>query len=130
MKLLLDTKALILFDTSPNLLPAKALANIRSRKNQVFVSDISAWEISIKYNLGKLPQAAPLFKSYQSSLRIYGFEVLPFQTEHALMAGGAITPHQDPFDRALVAQAILKDLTLVTNDSQLIHLPNLKTLWN
>jgi PIN domain nuclease of toxin-antitoxin system len=129
MNLLLDTKALILFDTSPNLLPARTLMNIRNRKNRVFVSDITAWEISIKFNIGKLPQAAPLYKSYRSSLQIYGFEVLRFSTEHALMAGGAITPHQDPFDRALVAQAILEDLTLVTNDSQLINLPDLKTLW-
>ncbi len=129
MNLLLDTHTLIVFDTAPKLLPTRVKKVIRDKKNRVFVSDVSAWEISIKFNIGKLPQVAPLYKSFQASLQIYSFESLAFTTEHALLAGQAITPHQDPFDRALVAQAMLEDLVFVTNDAKLTSLAGLTILW-
>lgn len=129
MKYLLDTHTLLMYDNAPNELPKRVKLVVQDRKNQIFVSDITAWEISIKCNIGKLPQAEPLLGSFRATLLVYSFERLGFNTEHALLAGTALTPHSDPFDRALVAQALLENLVLITKDSKIQQVARLKTFW-
>jgi PIN domain nuclease of toxin-antitoxin system len=80
------------------------------------VSAASAWEISTKVRLGKLPGAIEVGAELPAILREQNFEPLPITIAHAVRAGNLPGPHRDPFDRMLVAQAQDEDLALVSND--------------
>ena len=95
----------------------------------MYVSAVTAWELAIKYRLGKLPSAAPLLKNYHASLARYGFRELPFGSSHALAEQRLSSAHKDPFDRALVAQALLEDLQLVSNDPEVAGFTEIDVLW-
>ena len=126
---LLDTHTLFWFDTDPTRLSAAGLAVIKNRQNTVLVSSISAWELAIKHRLGKLPNAHPLLESYHASLSRYGFSELSFTSHHALAERTLSAPHKDPFDRALAAQALTENLTLITNDPEVQRFAEVTTLW-
>ncbi len=116
MKLLLDTHILLWWlEDSPSL--SKKIAQIISdRKNLVFVSAATAWEISIKQALGKIEAPDDL----EAALLANGFQALPIAISHALLAGQLPPHHNDPFDRLLVAQAKIEELVLVTRDQKQI----------
>ncbi|MCP4361772.1 MAG: type II toxin-antitoxin system VapC family toxin [Chloroflexi bacterium] len=116
MNLLLDTHAFLwAIDDNPKL-SQRARAAIVDGNNVVFVSAATAWEISIKKGIGKLkvPQG-----DYLEELRLHRFTPLNITTEHALAIDGLPHHHKDPFDRMLVAQAKVENLTLVTHDPKL-----------
>lgn len=129
MRLLLDTHTLFWLDTDPSRLSSTAQGAVRDRQNEIYVSAITAWELSIKYRLGKLPSAAPLLDSYHASLARYGFRELPLSSSHALAERSLSSPHKDPFDRALVAQALLEELRLVSNDPEIAGFAEINVLW-
>lgn len=85
---------------------------IADAESAVFVSAASAWEISIKKSLGKLEAPADLARQ----LERHRFQALSISVAHALAAGSLPRLHDDPFDRMLIAQARLEDLTIVTRD--------------
>ena len=116
MRLLLDTHALLWWQTGDDRLSARARAAIADEANEILVSAASAWEIATKARLGKLasvPQAAARFAEL---VRADGFLALPITQAHALRADGYAPPHRDPFDRMLAAQSELESVPLVTND--------------
>lgn len=129
MRLLLDTHTLFWLDTDPSRLSSTALGIVRDRRNQVYVSAVTAWELSIKHRLGKLPSAEPLLDNYHASLARYGFRELPLSSSHALAERSLSSPHKDPFDRALVAQALLEELRLVSNDPKVAGFAEINVLW-
>lgn len=129
MNLLLDTHVLLWLDTDPARLSPKATALIRNRQNTVFVSAISVWELAIKHRIGKLPSAAPLLTDYHASMTHYGFTQLPFTALHGLTEYDLQTPHKDPFDRALIAQAKHENLTLVSRDAAINQAAEVKVVW-
>lgn len=88
---------------------------IAGPENQVFVSAISVWEIEIKTTLGKLS----LDFTSEDLMRAGEFLALDFTFEHARVAGQLPRHHHDPFDRALVAQAMTENMVLLTPDRQL-----------
>jgi PIN domain nuclease of toxin-antitoxin system len=110
-------------------IPDKTLALLRDTSTSVYVSSMTAWEISIKYSLGKLPEAKSLFENYQQRLAEYSFTELPFYTHHALLAGRLESLHKDPFDRALAAQALSNKLTLVSQDEAFKAFAELEVIW-
>jgi PIN domain nuclease of toxin-antitoxin system len=83
-----------------------------SRAELVYVSAASAWEVAIKQALGKLRLPESFAKGVDDS----GFARLAVEFEHAALAGALPPHHEDPFDRLLIAQSQLEDLTLVTHD--------------
>jgi PIN domain nuclease of toxin-antitoxin system len=99
----------------PRLSP-KAQSSISRLGNELYVSVISIWEAATKYRSGKLPEAAPLVNGPTRVLSALQLSPLPLQLEHARLAGTLVSPHKDPFDRMLAAQALLEGLTLVSND--------------
>jgi PIN domain nuclease of toxin-antitoxin system len=129
MTLLLDTHVLLWYSISPEKIPEKTLALLRNSENQIYISSMTAWEISIKYNLGKLPEAKSLFENYPQRLAEYRFTELPFYTHQALLAGELESTHKDPFDRALVAQALSHKLTVVSQDQAFKTFNELNILW-
>jgi PIN domain nuclease of toxin-antitoxin system len=127
--LLLDTHVLLWYSITPEKIPDKTLALLRDTSTQVYVSSMTAWEISIKYNLGKLPEAKSLFENYQQRLAEYSFTELPFYTHHALLAGRLESSHKDPFDRALAAQALTNKLIMVSQDEAFKTFSELEVIW-
>ena len=127
--LLLDTHALIWYSVDPERLPESVLERLRDTERRIFVSSISAWEISIKVRLGKLPQAQTLYENFHLRLTQYGFSELPFTSVHALAEGGLEHLHKDPFDRALAAQAVSEQLVLVSSDEVFTGVPTLSVWW-
>ena len=113
MNLLLDTHAFLwAIDNDPQL-SQKAREAIINGNNVVFVSAATAWEISIKKAIGKLQVPNG---DYLEELKVHRFTPLAITTEHALAVENLPSHHKDPFDRILVAQAQLENLTLVTRD--------------
>jgi PIN domain nuclease of toxin-antitoxin system len=126
---LLDTHTFFWLDTEPERLTQRALALIRNRSTHVHVSPITAWELSIKHALGKMPKAGPLLEHYHETLARYGFSELPFTSVHALLAGRLEGKHKDPFDRALVAQAVSEQMLLITNDEAFQRFADVRVFW-
>jgi len=116
VRLLLDTHILIWWLKDDLLLPARARALIAERRNQVFVSPMSLWEMAIKSQLGKLKANVD---DVRGAVLHSGFQPLPFTLDHAAAVARLPHHHRDPFDRALVAQALLEPLTLLTHDESL-----------
>jgi len=115
-RLLLDTHVLLwwLFDAPQLSKVARKL--IASRRNEVYVSSASLWEIAIKQRDGKLTGAESYLESFRAVNVEAGLRELSISHAHAVVAGGLIWPHKDPFDRMLVAQSRSEDLVLVTKD--------------
>ena len=110
MRLLLDTHVLIWWDEGAKL-HRDADRAIRSAE-QVYVSAVAGWEIAIKTALGRL---RPL-RSVAEAVLDSGFEELPVRLRHADALRTLPLHHRDPFDRVLVAQALVDGLTIVTRD--------------
>jgi PIN domain nuclease of toxin-antitoxin system len=117
MRLLLDTHALVWWWTNDPRLPVPARAVIADPDSIVYVSAVSAWEITTKHRVGKWPEVGRLIAEYASLLRRSRFQALPISMEHAHRAGGLPGPHRDPFDRMLIAQGGLEALPIVTADA-------------
>lgn len=112
MKLLLDTHIVLWWLDDDPKLPKAALDAIRTERHQVFISAASAWEMSVKRALGKLRGPSDL----ESVLELRDVLPLDVSIPHAVAAGTLPRHHADPFDRMLVAQAQIEELTLVTVD--------------
>jgi len=80
------------------------------------VSAASAWEIATKVRLGRLDLAADIVEDFPAYLEQERFESLSVTTGHGIRAGLLPGPHQDPFDRMLIAQALQEGLVIVSND--------------
>lgn len=90
---------------------------IRDPNHQILVSSASAWKISTKYRIGKLPEAKQLLETYHQTLHKARFVELSITTAHALRAGSLPISHPDPFDRMLIAQAELEKIPIITYDN-------------
>ena len=119
MRLLLDTHILLWLTLKPELLPPALAELLGNEAHQLTVSAASAWEISIKYHIGKLPEAAPLIADFEGAVASLSAGLLAIDHHHALRAGALDWPHRDPFDRVLVAQAQVEGLRLVTLDEHI-----------
>jgi PIN domain nuclease of toxin-antitoxin system len=114
LRVLIDTHLLLWALASPSKLSSKTRQRIES--SEVFASAASIWEISIKSALGKL-QANPA--EVLAGIEPAGFDHLPVAAEHAAKVAELPHLHQDPFDRLLVAQALVENMTLLTDDEAL-----------
>lgn len=114
-RLLLDTHALVWALSDVERLGESARAAIVDLRNDVFVSAVTAWEITVKRERGHL-RAPPNLASAVEERR---FTHLPLTFEHAEHAGTLPMHHRDPFDRFLIAQARMEGLILVTRDQRI-----------
>ena len=119
MRILLDTHTFLWWVADSSRLSAIAYDLIVAPENPVFVSAASAWEIATKYRIGKLPEAARVALDVAGVIADQGFEELPITVADAERAGRLPGPHRDPFDRMLAAQAIGRNLALVSKDTVL-----------
>lgn len=129
MRLLLDTHTVLWALAEPARLSPRAADLIRAPANDVFVSAVSAWEVATKHRLGKFPHAGPIIAAYAANLAMLRARELSILSSHAVLAGGLVVPHRDPFDRMLAAQSLLEGLPLLTNDSAFKLFPDVETIW-
>jgi PIN domain nuclease of toxin-antitoxin system len=115
MNVLLDTHVALWAITDSPKLSQKAREIIQSSKSTVWVSAASVWEIAIKYALGRgdMPVSSQEAMTY---FRESGYRFLPVEAEHAATVQDLPAHHQDPFDRILVAQALVEPMRLMTAD--------------
>ena len=116
MRLLLDTHAFLWWLAGDERLSVDAREAIGEELEPIFVSAASMWEISTKHRLGKLLAASAIVGDLAGVIEGQGFVGLPITIRHGQAAGASPGPCRDPFDRMLIAQAMLDDLTLVSNE--------------
>jgi len=112
---LLDTHVLLDLLTAPRRVGRDVRTLLEDPLNGVVASAASAWEIAIKASLGRLRVADDL----EAELALEGISPLEITLSDALRAGALPRHHNDPFDRMLVAQALSREMTLVTRDAML-----------
>jgi PIN domain nuclease of toxin-antitoxin system len=116
VRLLLDTHAFLWWLAGDEALSTAAKTAIADERNSIFFSAASAWEIAVKHRIGKLPAVAAIIADLDAVIADQGFIGLVISLRHGLAAGTLPGPHRDPFDRMLVAQAMLENLVLVSNE--------------
>ena len=116
VRLLLDTHALLWWFSDDPALPKSCRKLIVQPDNSIFVSAVSAWEIATKFRLGRLSSASDLVQDFGGYLDREKFLSLPVSYDHGVRAGMLPGPHQDPFDRMLIAQAEIEKLFIVSNE--------------
>jgi PIN domain nuclease of toxin-antitoxin system len=117
MRLLLDTHAFLWFIMgSPNL-SAGARALIEDGANERFLSAASLWEMAIKVSTGKLTLSAPFDVLITDQLGLNGIETLGIEVAHTSVVSTLPFHHRDPFDRLLVAQAIIEGMPIISVDA-------------
>lgn len=119
MKLLLDTHTFLWWITDDARLSDTARKAIAERNNEVFFSAVSAWELAIKAGIGKLQLKENLSQFVHEHVLKNQFTPLPLSLDHALRVRNLPPHHQDPFDRALIAQAQVEGHCLVSRDSDI-----------
>ena len=98
---------------------SKQIGQAVNPNNNLFFSAASFWEICIKMSLGKLSLKRGWFKTIQEEIRINAIQWLPVEMGHCLELTKLPFHHQDPFDRMLIAQAMVEDLQLLSRDGRL-----------
>ena len=116
MNLLLDTHVALWAIADSERLPARARELISAPTTTVWISAATLWEIAVKHALGRgdMPVSATQALAW---FRESGYRILPVEAEHALAVEALPAHHRDPFDRILIAQALVEPLRLMTHDA-------------
>ena len=115
MRYLIDTHIFIWWLKDDKRLKSSVKDVLQSKNNQVFVSTVSALEMSIKNSKRKLILRTTVKRSFEIS----GFEVISINLNHAIELGKLPLYHKDPFDRILISQARVENLTFITGDEKI-----------
>ena len=116
MRLLLDTCTFLWLALNPENVSTKVRDVFENRTNTLFFSAASAWEITIKHQLGRMGLPVPPNIYIPARAVIYDLEMIDIRMPHALLAGSLPLHHKDPFDRMLIAQAKIEELIVMTPD--------------
>jgi PIN domain nuclease of toxin-antitoxin system len=128
VKVLLDTCTFLWVISGSDELSARARNLVADPGNEVLLSVASAWEIGVKYALGKLPLPDEPLRFVPSERVRHGIASLPIDETAALNVARLPALHRDPFDRMLVSQAVLGGYTILTPDRQIAQYPA-ATAW-
>lgn len=116
MRLLFDTQCWLWLLVAPERFSDPVREQLADQDVEILLSAASAWEIAIKYALGKLALPAPPSLYVPSRMRSSGTTGLPVQHEHALHVASLPAHHRDPFDRLIIAQAQVEKLPILSAD--------------
>lgn len=128
MRLLLDTATFLWVIIDAPELSAQARQLFADPGNEVYLSSVSAWEIALKYALGRLPLPEPPERFVPAQRKQHGIDALPLGEDAALHLARLPLLHKDPFDRMLVCQAVVDALVILTPD-ELINQYPVRTMW-
>ncbi|MBK0383687.1 type II toxin-antitoxin system VapC family toxin [Pedobacter sp. SD-b] len=115
MALLIDTQVIIWLENNPNKF-SKETKRILSIEDVVYFSHASIWEMSIKLKIGKLFLDENLEKFFLNFQNTYKFQPLPIKQSHIYQTEQLDLHHKDPFDRLIVAQSMIENLSIVSSD--------------
>jgi PIN domain nuclease of toxin-antitoxin system len=127
VRLIVDTHVLLWAAAEPARLPAGVRARLEAPDHTVLFSAASIWEIAIKVQIGRLPPEAAPDAVAAAAVRM-GFAEIPVNSGHAAAVTRLPLHHRDPFDRLLIAQALLEPATLLTADRALTQYSELVEL--
>ena len=119
MDILLDTHTVLWFFEADERLSETAIDAICDAENNKYVSIATLWEISIKHSIGKLKLDGGI-ENFVDTIHKNGFILLDIIPEHVSTVANLPLIHRDPFDRMLVAQAMVENISIVTADSEII----------
>lgn len=128
MKVLLDTHALLWSVTGDKRLGQKARQTFLDPDNRLFFSMAGVWELCIKMSLGKIFLEDGWFDILQRDMNTNAIAWLPIETRHCRKVAVLPFHHRDPFDRMLVAQAIVDDMCLLSRDNRLAEYA-VRVIW-
>jgi PIN domain nuclease of toxin-antitoxin system len=128
MTLLLDACSFLWMALGSPELSSTAREHIEDPGNDLFLSVVSAWEITVKYGLGKLRLPRPSEVLIPELRRDYGVGSLELDEEAVLHLRRLPALHKDPFDRMLITQALVHGITILTPDPLIRQYP-VRTLW-
>jgi len=128
VRALLDTHTFLWWNIDDPQLSPIARDFIVDRRNELYFSAASAWEIAIKAGRGKLVLPEPPEKYVATRLALHRIHALPIQLSHALRVYELPELHRDPFDRLLVVQSQMEDLPILTADEN-IRRYSVETIW-
>ena len=129
MKLLLDTHAFLWWVAASGELSRKARSAVGSARNECFVSVASGWEIAIKVSLGKLRIEGALERFLPEQLAANGFRPLAIDLKHAARVATLPFHHRDPFDRLVIAQAMVECVPILSGDRLFDAYP-IRRIWD
>jgi len=129
MKGLLDTHTFLWWNMGSPELSETAKQFIANPENDVFVSAVTSWEITIKFVKGKLTLPEEPDSYIPNRLDLHRFNVLPIQISHTIETGNLPKIHSDPFDRLLIAQSHLEKMPMLTKDSEIIKYKTAEYIW-
>jgi len=116
VRLLLDTHAFLWFLLDDPKLSAKADALISDPNNDIEVSPASYWEIAIKISLNKYSLPEPYQVFMEREIASNDFRILPIEPKHTSALTNMPFHHRDPFDRLIIAQAMVENIAVVSGD--------------
>jgi PIN domain nuclease of toxin-antitoxin system len=116
MRCLIDTQSLIWYVDQDHLLSSSAHVAITDPANDLLLSAASVWEIAIKVGLGKLTLSLAYRQWMVKAIADLGLAVLPITVDYADVQAGLPRHHGDPFDRLIVAQAIVETVPVISSD--------------
>lgn len=119
MKVLLDTHAFLWLITGDDRLTESARLAFLDSENKLFFSIVSLWEICIKKSLGKISLATGWLQTIQKEVKSNAIQWLAIEIQHCAEVVELPFHHRDPFDRLLIAQAMVEDMKLLSHDKQL-----------
>jgi PIN domain nuclease of toxin-antitoxin system len=128
VRLLLDTHAFLWFLLNDPQLSAAARALISDPNNEVEVSPASLWEIAIKISIGKYSLSEPYQTFMEREIAANQMRLLAIEPKHTALVATLPFHHRDPFDRLLIAQAVVEQIPLVSADTTLDAYP-ITRLW-
>ncbi len=128
MNVLLDTAPFLWLAADTPALSKRVREVVLDADNSIFLSAVSAWEIAVKYRLGRLPLPERPETLVPAIRDAYAIESLPLEETATLHVHRLPEYHRDPFDRMLVCQAIAHGLTLATPDDAIRRYP-VPTIW-
>lgn len=126
-KFLIDTHVLIWLVSDSKKISKKAFLKLNHRETKIYISTVSLWEIAIKEKIGKLDLGLTI-EELILELKFNKIEIFTINTNHIKALNSFKLHHRDPFDRMLIAQAKVENMTIITKDNSFSKY-NIDILW-
>ena len=119
MKLLIDTHIALWLFNDYGKLSQVAIDCLRDRRNDIYISIASAWEVAIKHSLGKLPEFDGGVKRFLYAIYNNPIELINIKPEYVEKIEDLPYIHRDPFDRIIISTAVCENMTILTTDENI-----------
>ncbi len=128
MRVLLDTHAFLWLVTDDSRLSRRSRSVFLDDRNDILISAVTGFEIALKYSLGKLELSQRPEMFIAKRIEANALTVLPLAMGHAIAVGSLPFHHRDPFDRLLIAQALIERIPVLSNDT-VFNAYGVKRIW-